>query len=62
MTDLKDLNKNTPATQPTAGRTAAVEAEKAHRRIENEANKDGQRGMKRQKEEDQGEFSNIGPV
>ncbi len=60
MTDIHDLNKNTPATTPTERVTS--DAEKAHQRVEREANKAAERGMNRERKDDEGEFSNIGPV
>ncbi|MHB1857835.1 MAG: hypothetical protein ACYDBH_03325 [Acidobacteriaceae bacterium] len=62
MTDLHDLNKNTPATTLAERGTASNEAEKAHQRVEREANKAAERGINRERKEEPGEFSNIGPV
>ena len=60
MTDMHDLNKNTPATTPTEHATS--EAEKAHQRVERDANKAAERGINRERKDEPGEFSNVGPV
>lgn len=60
ITDLKDLNKNTPAVTPRPDGTAA-EAE--HNRLEREADKMAGRARDRQvKDEAGGDFHNIGPA
>lgn len=38
------------------------ESLQAHRRVEREADKAAERGKERQRKDDQGEFSNVGPV
>ncbi len=63
MAEILDLNRNTPM-KPL---DATVEGEKkeslqAHRRVEREADKAAERGKERQRQNDQGEFSNVGPV
>ncbi len=62
MTDIQDLNKDTPAVDTNDRRSGSDEAEQAHRRVEREANKAAERGRERQKKDDPGEFSNVGPV
>lgn len=62
MTDIHDLNKNTPAPTPAERGAASNEAEKAHQRVEREANKAAERGINRERKDEPGEFSNVGPV
>lgn len=62
MTDIHDLNKDTPAVGTKDRGPATDEAEQEHRRVEREANKAAERGLKRQEKDDLGEFSNVGPV
>jgi hypothetical protein len=63
MTDLSDLNKNTPAKQSETVESQR-EAELAHRRMEREAMKGAKRAGEREHEDEKGndEFKNIGPV
>ena len=62
MTDLHDLNKDTPAEGKNTAESASNDPAQAHRRLEHEADKLANRGKERQHKDDQGEFSNIGPV
>lgn len=62
MTDIHDLNKNTPVPTPAERGAASSEAEKAHQRVEREANKAAERGINRERKDEPGEFSNVGPV
>lgn len=62
MTDIHDLNKDTPVAGKNEGRPATEEAAQAHRRVEREANKAAERGKERQQKDDPDEFSNVGPV
>lgn len=62
MTDIHDLNKDTPAVGKNEGRAVTDDAAQAHRRVEREANKAAERGNERQRKDDPDEFSNIGPV
>jgi hypothetical protein len=62
MTDLGDLNKDTRAVGNNDPGSATDDAAQAHRRLEHEANKAAERGKDRQRRDDEGEFSNIGPV
>ena len=63
MTDIHDLNKDTPAVGANDRQSGTETAEQAaHRRVEHEADKAAERGRERQKEDDSGEFSNVGPV
>jgi hypothetical protein len=60
LTDLKDLNKNVPATLPRQD-GSATEAE--HSRMQREADKMADRARERQqKNEAGGDFHNIGPA
>ncbi len=60
LTDLKDLNKNVPATPPRHD-GSTTEAEHSH--MEREAGKMAERARERQqKNEAGGEFHNIGPA
>ncbi len=60
LTDLKDLNKDVPATPPRHD-GSATEAE--HSRMEREADKMAERARDRQlKNEAGGDFHNIGPA
>jgi hypothetical protein len=60
LTDLKDLNKNVPASTPRHD-GSATEAE--HGRVEREADKMADRARERQqKNEAGGDFHNIGPA
>lgn len=62
MTDLRDLNKGTPA-KPTGVPSGEHEKELAHRRMEQEAMKGAKRASEREKrDEGNDEFSNVGPV
>jgi hypothetical protein len=63
MTDLGDLNKDTPRAQNDTV-DSQHEADLAHRRMEREAMKGAQRAGKREYEDEKGndEFKNIGPV
>ena len=60
MTDLRELNKDTPAVGKND--TATDDVAKSHRRVEREADRAAERGKDRQQKDDSGEFSNIGPV
>ncbi len=60
--EIHDLNKNTPAKTPGGSGKESNEAERAHRRVENEATKLAERGKDRERKEDTEEFSNIGPA
>lgn len=63
MADIHDLNKDTPTAGANDRRPGTNETEQAlHRRAEHEADKAAERGRKRQKKDDPGEFSNVGPV
>lgn len=62
MTDLSELNKNTPAVGKDDRGTTTEDATQAHRRIEREADKAAERGKDRQRKDDSDEFSNIAPV
>ncbi len=62
MTDLRELNKDTPAAGKNDPESAANDAAQSHRRVEREADKAAERGRDRQQKDDSGEFSNIGPV
>ncbi|HEY5256268.1 MAG TPA: hypothetical protein VIJ53_16550 [Acidobacteriaceae bacterium] len=62
MTDLRELNKDTPAVGKNEPGSAANDAAQSHRRVEREADKAAERGRDRQQKDDSGEFSNIGPV
>jgi hypothetical protein len=62
MTDLSELNKDTPAVGTDDRGPATDDATQAHRRVEREANKAAERGKDLQRTNDQGEFSNVGPV
>jgi hypothetical protein len=62
MTDIHDVNKDTPAVGKNEGGAVTDDAAKAHRRVEREANKAAERGIERQQKDDPGEFSNVGPV
>jgi hypothetical protein len=62
MTDLSELNKGTPAVGKNDPGSATDDAAQSHRRVEREADKIAERGKERQRNEDQGEFSNVGPV
>ena len=63
MAEILDLNRNTP-TKPldTDIEREDKEAAQAHRRVEREADKIAERGKERQRNDDPGEFSNVGPV
>ena len=63
ITDLSDLNKNTPAT-PTGTPSDEHEKELTHRRVEHEAMKAAKRAGERENRDEKGndEFKNIGPV
>ncbi len=63
MAEILDLNRNTP-TKPldTDLEHEDREAAQAHRRVEREADKIAERGKERQRNDDPGEFSNVGPV
>jgi hypothetical protein len=62
MTDLSELNKDTPAVGTDNRGPVTDDAAQAHRRVEHEANKAAERGRDRQQKDDLGEFSNVGPV
>jgi hypothetical protein len=62
MTDLRELNKDTPAVGNNEPGSPANDAAQSHRRVEREADKAAERGRDRQRKDDSGEFSNIGPV
>jgi hypothetical protein len=62
MTDLHELNKDTPAKEKDTAGSASNDSAQTHRRLEHEADKLANRGNERQRNEDQGEFSNIAPV
>lgn len=62
MTDLRELDKDTPAVGTDDRGSAADDAARSHRRVEHEADKAAERGKDRQRNDDSGEFSNIGPV
>jgi hypothetical protein len=62
MTDLSELNKDTPAVGKDTPGSATNDAAQAHRRVEREADKAAGRAKDRQEKDDSGEFSNIGPV
>ncbi len=62
MTDLSELNKDTPAVGKDNPGSATDDAAQAHRRVEREADKAAERGKERQRIDDSGEFSNVGPV
>ena len=62
MTDLRELNKDTPAAGKNDPGSARDDAAQTHRRVEREADKAAERGLDRQRNDDEGEFSNIGPV
>jgi hypothetical protein len=59
MTDLSELNKDTPAVGTDDRGPVTDDATQAHRRVEREADKAAERGKDRQKTNDQGEFSNM---
>jgi hypothetical protein len=63
MAEILDLNRNTPM-KPLDATVEGEEKEslQAHRRVEREADKAAERGKERQRQNDQGEFSNVGPV
>ena len=63
MAEILDLNRNTPM-KPLDATVEGKEKEslQAHRRVEREADKAAERGKERQRQNDQGEFSNVGPV
>jgi hypothetical protein len=62
MTDLSELNKDTPAVGTNDRASTTDDAAQAHRRVEREADKAAERGKDRQRRDDEGEFSNIGSV
>jgi hypothetical protein len=62
MTDLSELNKDTPAVGKKDTGSATDDAARSHRRVEREADKAAERGKDRQQKDDLGEFSNIAPV
>ena len=62
MTDLRELNKDTPATGKNGPGSASDDPAQTHRRVEREADKAAERGIDRQRNDDEGEFSNLGPV
>lgn len=62
MTDLRELNKDTPAVGKNDPGQATDDAAQSHRRMEREADKAAERGKDRQQKNDSGEFSNIGSV
>jgi hypothetical protein len=62
MTDLSELNKNTPAVGTDDRGTTTDNATQAHRRMEREADKAAERGKDRERSDDPGEFDKVGPV
>lgn len=62
MTDLRELNKDTPAVGTDDRGTTTDNATQAHRRMERGADKAAERGKDRQGRDDADEFSNIAPV
>ena len=62
MTDLRELNKDTPAVGTDDRGSTTDDAAQSHRRVEREADKAAERGKDRQQKNDPGEFSNIGSV
>ena len=63
MAEILDLNRNAPM-KPLDATVEGEEKEstQAHRGVEREADKAAERGKERQRQNDQGEFSNVGPV
>ena len=63
MAEILDLNRNAPM-KPLDATVEGEEKEstQAHRRVEREADKAAERGKERKRQNDQGEFSNVGPV
>lgn len=61
LTDLSELNQNTPARQPVNPDSPA-EKEHMHRHAEDEAMKAARRAGEREKKDETGPFSNIGPA
>jgi len=63
MAEILDLNRNTPM-KPLDATVEREDKESAqsHRRVEREADKAAERGKERQRNDDPGEFSNVGPV
>lgn len=63
MAETLDLNRNTPANPlDRKAESQDKQAAQAHRRLEREADKIAERGKERQRNNDPGEFSNVGPV
>jgi hypothetical protein len=62
MTDLHELNKDTPTEGKNDPGSASNDPAQTHRRLEREADKLANRGNERQRNDDQDEFSNVGPV
>ncbi|MGA8289696.1 MAG: hypothetical protein WB950_13385 [Acidobacteriaceae bacterium] len=62
MTDLRELNKDTPAVGKNDPGSATDDAARSHRRVEREADKAAGRAIDREQKNDSGEFSNVGPV
>jgi hypothetical protein len=62
MTDLRELNKDTPAEEKNIPGSASNDSAQTHHRLEREADKLANRGNERQRDDDSDEFSNIGPV
>lgn len=62
MTDLHELNKDTPAAGKNEPGSASDDPAQTHRRVERQADKLAERGNERQRDDDSGEFSNVGPV
>jgi hypothetical protein len=62
MTDLRELNQDTPAVGTHDSGSESEDAARSHRRVEREADKAAERAKDRQHKDDSGEFSNIGPV
>jgi hypothetical protein len=62
MTDLRELNKDTPAAGKNDPGSASDDAAQSHRRVERETDKAAERGKDRQQKNDSGEFSNVGPA
>ena len=63
MAETLDLNRNTPIKpRDTTVESEDKESAQSHRRVEREADKAAERGKERQRNEEPGEFSNVGPV
>ncbi|HZC42834.1 MAG TPA: hypothetical protein VE195_01585 [Acidobacteriaceae bacterium] len=62
MTDLSELNKDTPAVEKNNPGSPTEDAAQSHHRVEREAEKAAERWKDRERKDDSDEFSNIGPV